>query len=127
MIIKADSKYPVDRRRIRKTVSDFLEEQKIEGEVEVNVSVVGDRKMRELNKKYMGVEGTTDVLSFPLSDDETGGGFVEPGGEVLSLGDIVVSWPVAINQALERKTTVDDEVDFLVKHGILHLLGIHHD
>ncbi len=126
VIISADSKYPVDRKRIRKTVESFLKEQKVDGEIEVSVSVVGERKMKELNKKFMGVEGSTDVLSFPMSNEKEGG-FIEGDKKVLTLGDIVVSWPVAIKQALERKTTVDEEIDFLIKHGILHLLGIHHD
>lgn len=126
--ISADSKYPVDRRRIRAVVNDLLKTRGIESDYETGVSVVGDRKMKELNEKYLGVEGTTDVLSFSQlesgTDDED---IREPSSDLSYLGDVIVSWPQAVQQALERNITVDDEIDFLVQHGLLHLLGIHHD
>lgn len=126
VIISADSKYPVDRKRIRKLVSDFLKDQGVSTDMSVGLAVVGDRKMKLLNEKFMKHEGTTDVLSFPeLGEDETR--FVEPDSLESHLGDLVVSWPQALKQAMERNHTVDDEVDFLVQHGLLHLLGIHHD
>lgn len=127
VLIKADSKYPLDRKRVRKTVQNFLEEQGVKHELSVGVIVVGDRKMSELNQKYHHTPGTTDVLSFSQMEegptDEP-----EPGGMNLDyLGDVVVSWPQAVKQAIERNHTVDEEIDFLVQHGLLHLLGIHHD
>ena len=127
VLIKADSKYPIERKRIKKVVEDFFKEMDVTNDMEVGVMVVGDRKMKELNKKYLGVEGTTDVLSFSQTEtDEKNEKFVEPSNG-LYLGDVVVSWPQAIKQAIERNVTVDDEIDFLVKHGLLHLMGIHHD
>lgn len=126
VLISADSKYPVDRKRIRSLVQSFLKEQGVNTEMSVGVAVVGDRKMKVLNEKFMHHTGTTDVLSFPeLGEDETR--FVEPESLETHLGDLVVSWPQAMKQAMERNHTVDDEVDFLVQHGLLHLLGIHHD
>lgn len=127
VLFKADSKYPIERKRLRKTVQKFLSEQGIKHDINVGVIIVGDRKMQELNKKYHQTEGTTDVLSFSQmeSTDE------DPGEPKLMdldyLGDVVVSWPQAVKQAIERNQTVDDEIDFLVQHGLLHLLGIHHD
>lgn len=126
--ISADSKYPVDRRRIRAVVNDLLKTRGIDSDYEIGVSVVGDRKMRELNEKYLGTEGTTDVLSFSQLESNTDDEEVrEPSNDLSYLGDVVVSWPQAVQQALERNITVDDEIDFLVQHGLLHLLGIHHD
>ncbi len=123
--ISADSKYPVDRKRIRAVVCELLKDRGVDNEIEVEVSVVGDRKMKELNMKFLRVEGTTDVLSF--SQDVRPEGQVGDPKDLVYLGDIVVSWPQAVKQALERNITVDDEIDFLVQHGLLHLLGVHHD
>jgi probable rRNA maturation factor len=125
-LIKADSKYPLERKRIKKVVEEFFKKMEVENDMEVGVMVVGDRKMKELNRKYLNVEGTTDVLSFSQTEGEEKEKFVE-GKNSLYLGDVVVSWPQAIKQAIERNVTVDDEVDFLVQHGLLHLMGIHHD
>ncbi len=125
VLIKADSKYLVERKRIKKVVEDFFKEMEVSNDMEVGISVVGDRKMKELNKKYLDVDGTTDVLSFSQTETQ-GEKFVEPSNG-LYLGDVVVSWPQAIKQAIERNVTVDEEIDFLVKHGLLHLMGVHHD
>lgn len=126
--IKADSRYPVDRKRVRVVVQKFLEEEmKVNSDMEIGVMVVGNRKMRELNKQYLKRDETTDVLSFSQTEEVKGLGFVEPKGEGLYLGDLVVSWPVAKRQALERQTTIDEEIEFLIQHGLLHLMGIHHD
>ncbi len=126
--IKADSKYAVDRKRIRKVVGDFFQKMEVTTDMEVGIMVVGDRKMKELNRKYLKVEGTTDVLSFSQTEvGEEGGRFIEPTSNGLYLGDVVVSWPQALKQAMERNITVDEEIDFLIQHGLLHLMGIHHD
>jgi probable rRNA maturation factor len=105
VLISADSKYPVDRKRIRKLVGDFLKEQGVISNMSVGVTVVGDRKMKVLNEKWMNHEGTTDVLSFPeIGDEKTR--FVEPKDMESHLGDLVVSWPQAVKQALERNKKV---------------------
>ena len=125
--IKADSKYAVDRKGIKKVVDDFFAKMEVENDMAVGILVVGDRKMKELNKKYLKVEGTTDVLSFSQTESKEGDKFIEPSSDGLYLGDVVVSWPQALKQAMERNVTVDEEIDFLVQHGLLHLMGIHHD
>lgn len=86
--------------------------------------VVGERKIRELEKKYFGEDKVTDVLSFPQMDGES---IPEADSEVLTLGDVVVCYPQAKRQALKFNRLLDDEIDFLVNHGVLHLLGIHHN
>lgn len=123
-IIKADSKYSLDRKRVKRVVAEFFKKMEVESEMEVGIMIVGDRKMKELNKKYLGVDGTTDVLSFSQTEGEE---IRQPQGASLYLGDVVVSWPQALIQAMERNVTVDEEIDFLVQHGLLHLMGIHHD
>ena len=67
---------------------------------------------------YLGKDRPTDVLAFPQDEEET-----LPEGETRLLGDVVVSVDTARNQAEERNKPLEDEVDFLVAHGLLHLLG----
>lgn len=123
VLLFVESRYKVNRKRIISTVSNLLREHGISGPVEVSVAIIGDRKMRELNKKYKGLEETTNVLTFSLSE---GSPIVLPT-EILKLGDVVVSYPQVINEAAEEEMLVDDKIDELVKHGVLHLLGIHHE
>ena len=72
IVISTESYYPVSRKEIRKAVKEVLLENSLIGEeVELEINFVGDRKMTQLNKKYMGRKGTTDVLSFPLTKNST--------------------------------------------------------
>lgn len=124
VLIHKESRYPVSRVIIRQAVEEVMTEEKIKGKVEVSVSIVGDRKMRSLKKIYLGEKETTDVLSFSLGEGE--GKFVEPPDGILRLGDVVVSYPQARENAAEENLLVDEEIKTLVKHGVRHLLGIHH-
>ncbi len=122
--IKADSRYRFNRKKIRAGVLKVLEEQGIKQSVEVSLMVVGERKIRNLEKRYFGEDKVTDVLSFPQMDGES---IPEVDSDVLTLGDVVVCYPQAKRQALKFNRLLDDEIEFLTCHGILHLLGIHHD
>jgi len=120
-----ETHFPVSRPILKNAVEETLAEQKIQSDIEVSVSIVGDRKMKKLHGKFLGEATTTDVLSFPLEDNKSG--FVNIPDGILRLGDIVVSYPVARRQAQEHNLLVDSEIKILVKHGMLHLLGIHHE
>ncbi len=123
VLIFVESRYKVNRKRIKTALSNFLTEQGINSPVEVSVAIVGDRKMRELSKKYKGEDKTRNILSFSLSEGEKME--VPPG--VMRLGDIVISYPVVITEAARDDVLVDDKVDELVVHGLTHLLGLHHE
>ena len=131
IIIKASSEYPIDRKRIRKKVVDRLKKYSLKDQVEVGINFTGDRKIARLNKAYLKKTGPTDVLSFPLAEldkiDKKKTGFIEPPDEVLHLGDIVISYPQVRHQAQKENLLVDEVIDRLVQHGLLHLLGVHHD
>ncbi len=127
VLISTDSRYPVNRNVIRRAIADVLTTNKIITPVEVSVSVVGGRKMRELSEKYLGDKEMHEVLSFPLEDVATRGGFVNLPDDVLRLGDIVLCWPQILELASQEDKLVDDEVYFLTNHATLHLLGKHHD
>lgn len=123
VLIFVESRYRVNRKRIRTALSNLLSEQGVNSPVEVSVAIVGDRKMRELSKKYKGEDKTRNILSFSLTEGEK---HTVPSG-VLRLGDIVISYPVVITEASRDEVLVDDKVDELVVHGMSHLLGLHHE
>lgn len=125
--IIADSKYPVDRKFLRDHLRRVLEKQGINQNTHVAVTIVGSRKMASLNSLYMQKEMVTDVLSFPLNDPSDSFPFVSFPDGVLRLGDVVVCYPVAMQYALKRQKLVDEIVIELSEHGLLHLLGIHHN
>ncbi len=81
---------------------------------EVSVLFCGDVRMRRLNRDYRGKDRSTDVLAFPA----------EPGP---LLGDIVVSVPYAARRARRRGEPRSREIDRLLVHGFLHLLGYDHE
>ncbi len=88
---------------------------------EVSVLLVGDKAMRSLNRQYRGKDRTTDVLSFPLRE----GRFSRIQPHVL--GDIVLSLPAAARQAKAAGEPCRVEIDRLLVHGYLHLLGYDHE
>ncbi len=127
VFIKTESHYTVDRNRVRIIIEKILLSKGVKGKVEVSVSVVGDRLMKNLNRKYRNFDETTDVLSFPMTEEVKDKPFVEPPDNVLRLGDIIISYPQAREDALEENKLVDDKIDELVEHSMLHLLGQHHE
>src|SRR3989344_9544312 len=128
--IISDSRYPVNRKIVRRAVSDTLSKNKVEGgDVEVSVAVVGRRKMKQLSEKYLGDGKNHEILSFPFEDlgSLRKEGFINPPDGILRLGDIVLSWPDVVLAAGQDDIMVDQEVYFLVCHGVDHLLGKHHE
>ncbi len=120
------SRYLVNRKKIRQTVERVLAENQLTS-AQVDVSIVGERKMKELNESKLKHEGTTDVLSFPQHERHQLNDFPLPEGLPPHLGDIVVSFPEAVNNARKFGKLVDDQICFFVEHGLMHLLGYHHD
>ncbi len=123
VLIFVESRYSVNRKKIKATIARTLTQQNITSPVEVSVAIVGDRKMRILNKKYRNLDKTTNVLSFSQAEGES---IPTPISDKMRLGDIVLSYPMVINDASRDDMMVDDKVDELVAHGLLHLLGVHH-
>jgi len=124
VLLSCESRYPVNRKLIRQVVERTLTSKRVNSRVEVSVTVVGDRKMRGLSKKYRGIDKTTDVLSFTFEEEKAGAGRGPDG--VLRLGEIVVSFPQIRVWAKKRNRLLDEITAELVEHGCLHLLGEHH-
>jgi probable rRNA maturation factor len=125
--ILADAKFPFDRTLLRDHLIKVLAKYKLTDRVEVDVQVVGKRKMTQLHQVYMKLDGPTDVLSFPLNDPGDDRPFMASPDGMLRLGDIVVCYPVAMEEALEKQCKVDSQIQFLAEHGLMHLLGFHHE
>jgi len=85
----------------------------------LSIRITDDIEMQDLNLRFRGVDKSTDVLSF--AED-----FIDPDLETRYLGDIVISWPQADLGAQDRGHTTAEELQLLVIHGVLHLLGYDH-
>ena len=107
---------------IKKTVIACLETEEMEGSFEVSISFVTNEEIRELNKQYRNVDSETDVLSFPLDDEDD----FSMDGDVVLLGDIVLSTEKIIEQANDFGHSLEREMLYLVAHSTLHLLGYDH-
>lgn len=134
IIVNSDPRYNINKLSIRAVVSEILGKLRISGKIELGINIVGDRKMHELNRKYRGLDTTTNILSFALEDHHQASlrhipriGFVASPDKWLRLGDIVISYPQALEDASIDGISVDEEIRNLVEHGLNHLLGIHHN
>jgi len=123
ILLFVESRYKVSRKRIVAAVTRLLQVQGIESDVEVSVAIVGDRKMRVLNRKYRNLDKTSNVLSFPIGEGEA----IRMPNDILRLGDVVISYPEVVRECARESMLVDDRIEELVVHGVTHLLGIHHE
>jgi probable rRNA maturation factor len=106
-----------------RVVCAVLDHERQPVDAELTVVVAGDECVRELNRAFRRLDSTTDVLSFPSGE---GPAFVTPERFPPYLGDVVVSYPVAVAQAAEQGHLVMAELALLIVHGCLHLVGYDH-
>jgi len=86
---------------------------------DLTIVVSDDAQLHALNRQYLGVDAPTDVLSFPAGE-------TDPDSGEAYLGDVLISYPRAASQAMAGGHTLRDELQLLVVHGVLHLLGFDH-
>ena len=134
IIVKSDPKYSVNKIALRATALEVLQRYGIDREVELGISVIGDKKMHQINKAYRGVDSSTNILTFALQDPEITSlahlprvGFVSAPEQSIQLGDVIISYPRVQSDAQFEGVSVEDELQMLVEHGVKHLLGVHHD
>jgi len=113
----------LDLSAFERLATFVLDREEAPDAVELSIAVVGLAEITELNTKYRGKEGPTDVLSFPCDDPCS---VAEPD-EPVAIGDVVLAPEIAEAQALEYGHTVEEELNLLLVHGILHLLGYDHE
>jgi probable rRNA maturation factor len=118
-MIHVESEFPFSEDLLRHAVSAALIHQSETLDSELTIVLTDEALLHELNRDYLGVDAPTDVLSFPASetDPETGARYI---------GDILISMPHARAQAEAAGHTFESEVQLLVVHGVLHLLGHDH-
>ncbi|MBA3282249.1 MAG: rRNA maturation RNase YbeY [Acidimicrobiia bacterium] len=128
----------VDLVRWEALARGVLEAEGVSGEAELAVMFVDEATMAELNGTFMGQQGPTDVLAFPIDTDDGVGVGRSPDGSTagpdrdpvsdlpMLLGDVVICPAVAAANAPTHAGTYDDEIALLVVHGILHVLGMDH-
>jgi probable rRNA maturation factor len=133
------SDQPVDTLRWIRLAEAVLQEEELAGDAELSVLFVDERSISELNARFLGKDGPTDVLAFPIDEEPvesgrspdsggTGPGMPsEPEDMPVLLGDIVICPAVAFRNAPEHAGTYEDELALLVVHGLLHLMGMDHD
>ena len=130
---------PVDTMRWVRLAAAVLADEGVPGEAELSMLFVDEAAMADLNKRFLGHDGPTDVLSFPIDDEPIEGGrspdsggtgpgdTSEPTDMPVVLGDVVICPAVAFRNAPEHAGSYEDELALLVVHGVLHLLGLDHE
>ena len=118
-MITIESNYDFPDALIKRAVLAALQHQRESPKVNVSIVLTDNRRLRKLNRDYLGIDAPTDVLSFPASelDPETGARYI---------GDILISIPYAAKGAKKAGNSLEAELQLLIVHGVLHLLGHDH-
>ncbi len=109
---------------LRRAVEETLRYEHFDDDCEVSITFCDNRKIRAMNKKFRNIDKETDVLSFPLFDEDGMDAHVTELD--CMLGDVVISLEKAREQADEYGHSFEREVAFLCVHSVLHLLGYDH-
>ncbi|MCY3882699.1 MAG: rRNA maturation RNase YbeY [Chloroflexi bacterium] len=112
----------VDLAALEALAGRVLEGEGVADGVALAVLTTDDETLRDLNSRFLGIDAPTDVLAFPEAAEAPLG-----EGEAPSLGEIAISVPTAVRQALELNHPLADELAHLLTHGILHLCGYDHE
>ena len=118
-MIHIEAEIPFPQNLLKGAARATLEHESESLDVDLSIILTDDARLHELNLNYLGVDASTDVLSFPASetDPETGARYI---------GDILISAPRAQAQAEAASHPLEAELQLLVVHGVLHLLGHNH-
>lgn len=117
---------PVDEDFLKKNAKIVLDEER-KKEADLSIAFVGQGRMREINKKYRGKNRVTDVLSFPESKVLLQKFKVGPSQKVQGLGEIIICLREVKKNAKKFNSSFEKELNRVLIHGILHLLGYDHE
>ncbi|MFH1837944.1 MAG: rRNA maturation RNase YbeY [Candidatus Kuenenbacteria bacterium] len=112
------TKQKINKKLIKKIVQEVFKKMKFKEKAEISIIFVGEKKIKQLNKKYRKINKITDVLSFGLWKLE---------GTQNNFGEIFICYQKIIKQAKIFKHSVFQELKIILIHGILHLLGYDHE
>jgi probable rRNA maturation factor len=104
---------------LERAAQQVLRQAVTDANSEATIVLSDDAHLQVLNRQFLGIDAPTDVLSFPAGD-------TDPDSDELYLGDVIISLPRAQAQASAGGHPVQDELQLLVVHGVLHLLGYDH-
>ncbi len=121
--IEEPYKSHVEQKPLQRVAKAVLQQQRVEEPCELAVVVSGDETLHQLNRRHRGVDAPTDVLAFPHETKSPGFTFIDAPGFPRYLGDVIISFPRAKAQAVEAENELLAELQLLVIHGVLHLLG----
>jgi len=130
----------VDKKFFEKIIEIIFKEKKIKEKTEISLAIVGDGRIRKINKMYRGKNRVTDVLSFqdktvmtyltkafPRIKKGENVEFINPPDNIRRLGEIIICYPQAKKQAKRLNHSLEEELAILLIHGTLHLLGYDHE
>ena len=118
-MINVESNFPFPEQLLERATHATLAHESQSLDCELSIVLTDDARLQELNRDYLGIDAPTDVLSFPASE-------MDPDTGVHYIGDILISIPRAQSQADAADHPLESEVQLLVVHGVLHLLGYDH-
>jgi probable rRNA maturation factor len=110
--------YAVDEERLKQAAITVLSRNEVQDGSSLTVAITNNEEVARLNQDYRGIDAPTDVLSFPMDGMP---------GDTPYLGDLVIAYPYASDQAQRLGHRLGDSLGLLVVHGTLHLLGYDHD
>ncbi len=122
--IVKQANYPVSSPKLKKRLREFLSKKGIVSDAEVAVAIVGEKRMLEVGKKYLKDKALHNVLSFTPGEVKVK--FIYPDDKLLHLGEIIVCYPKAVEEAKEEEKLIEEKIYELIEHGAMHLLGFHH-
>ena len=129
--VKKQSNYPIKASEIKKILRKFFQKQGIVSDAQVNVALVGEKKMLDISNKYLKDSKVHNVLSFTADESESlpagrQGKFLYPPKALIQLGEIVICYPKVVEEAKHEGKRINQKAEELLKHGAQHLMGKHH-
>jgi probable rRNA maturation factor len=113
---------------VKKIVRQVLKAEGVAPPYEVSLVFTDSETVQQLNRDYRGVDEPTDVLAFyMLPQKEADSSFALPPDGVTRLGEVIISYPQAVEQAKKQGHSPERELALLIIHGVLHLLGYDHE
>jgi len=122
----ADIDIPQKKTWFKNIIRRILKLMDINSPIEIGLFITDDKKIKALNKKHRKIDKPTDVLSFQMDENKGSEKFILPPDDINRMGEIIISIETAKRDAAKQKLTIEEELTFLLVHGVLHLAGYDH-